>query len=182
MRQLKTAAIIAIAVILQASLRNIWPPLRFLDCPLIVVVYFALVKDPLEALLVAAVCGIATDAVGAGGLLGSSGFSKTVTAFVIVTLFSRLLVNNPLARIPVMAGAIILDSTVYVLLNKAFGNPTFMPFVSSVAYKLIATTAVGAIILFTTDVFFSERARQRRKHAFRRRIARRNISTIGRRR
>jgi rod shape-determining protein MreD len=182
MRQLKTAAIIAIAVILQASLRNIWPPFRFLDCPLIVVVYFALVKDPLEALLVAAVCGIATDAVGAGGLMGSSGFSKTVTAFVIVTLFSRLLVNNPLARIPVMAGAIILDSAVYVLLNKAFGNPTFMPFVSYVAYKLIATTAVGAIILFTTDVFFSERARQRRKHAFRRRIARRNISTIGRRR
>lgn len=182
MRQLKTAALIAIAVILQASLRNIWAPIRFLDFPLIVVVYFALVHDPLEALLVAAVCGIATDAIGAGGLMGSSGFSKTVTAFLILSLFSRMLANNPLARIPVMAGAVVLDSAIYVLLNKAFGNPTFMPFVTYVAYKLIATTTVGAIILFTTDVFFSERARQRRKHAFRRRIARRNISTIGRRR
>src|SRR6266404_7502479 len=108
MRQLKTAAIIAIAVILQASLRNIWPPFRFLDLPLIVVVYFALVRDPLEALLVAAVCGIATDAVGAGGLLGSSGFSKTVTAFAVLSLGSRMMVNNPLVRIPILAGACLL--------------------------------------------------------------------------
>jgi rod shape-determining protein MreD len=182
MRQLKTAAIVALAVILQASLRNVWPALRFLDLPLIVVVYYSLQRDAIQALLLAALCGIATDAVGAGGLLGSNGFSKTVTAFAVLSLGSRMMVNNPLARIPILAGACLLDSAVYVTVNRMLGNPSLIPFVTFAAYKLIATTVVGAIILFTADMFFGERARQRRQHASRRRIARRNISSIARRR
>jgi rod shape-determining protein MreD len=182
MRQLKIAAWIAASVILQASLRNVWPPLRFLDFPLIVVVYYALQRDALQALMVGAICGIASDSLGAGGIIGSSGFSKTVVAFVIVSLSSRMMVDNPLARIPVLAGAAVLDSAIFVLLNRMLGNQPLAPFVTYAAYKLIWTTVVGAIILFVVDMFFSERASLRKKHAARRRIARRNIGSIARRR
>jgi rod shape-determining protein MreD len=179
---LRTAAMIALSVILISALRNVWPPVAFIDLPLIVVVYYALQRDPVQALLVGAACGLAMDSVGAGGLLGSGGFSKTVTAFAIVSLSSRVNIDNPLARIPVLAGAALLDSAVYVLMNRLLGNASLTPFAMYASYKLISTTAVGAIILFTADTFFGERARHRRQHASRRRIARRNIGGIVRRR
>jgi rod shape-determining protein MreD len=182
MRLLKIAALIIIAVILQSSLRYAWPPLRFIDLPLIVVIYFALQSDSVQALFVGTICGIASDALGAGGLIGTGGFSKTLVAFVIVSLSSRMMIDNPLARIPVLAGASMLDSAVYVLLNRLLGNAPLIPFVMEAAYKLIWTTAVGAILLYVADMFFSDRAKQRRQHASRRRIARRNIGGIVRRR
>jgi rod shape-determining protein MreD len=71
MRQLKIALVLALAVILQSSLRALWPPLVYVDLPLIVVVYFALQRDPLQALVIGAVAGLAMDALGGGGLLGA---------------------------------------------------------------------------------------------------------------
>ena len=70
MRQLKVALVLAVAIILQSTLRAVWPPLVYVDLPLIVVVYFALQRDALQALLVGAIAGLATDAL-SGGLLGA---------------------------------------------------------------------------------------------------------------
>jgi rod shape-determining protein MreD len=84
MRQLKIALVLALAIILQTSLGVVWQPFVYIDLPLIVVVYFALQRDAMQALVVGAVAGLATDALGAGGLLGAGGFSKTLTAYLIV--------------------------------------------------------------------------------------------------
>lgn len=48
--KLKIALLIALAVLLQASLRILWPPLVYIDLPLIAVVYFALQRDMVQAL------------------------------------------------------------------------------------------------------------------------------------
>ncbi|HEX8707152.1 MAG TPA: rod shape-determining protein MreD [Pyrinomonadaceae bacterium] len=181
MRQLKIALVLAVAVILQSSLRAVWPPLVYADLPLIVVVYFALQRDALQALFVGVVAGLVTDAL-SGGLLGSGGFSKTLVAYLIVSLSTRVMLDNPLARIPVLAGASLLDDTVYVLLNRMLGPSPLIPFVEQASLKLIATTIGGTIIFYLLDLIFSDRARQRRQLAFRRRIARRTSFRIGRRR
>lgn len=182
MRQLKIAVVLAVAVILQSTLKANWQPLSYVDLPLIVVVYFALQRDALQALIIGAVTGLATDALGAGGLLGAGGFSKTLVAFVIASLASRVMLDNPLVRIPVLAGAALLDATVYVLLHRMLGQPPLARFAEEASFKLIATTIAGTIILYLLDYLFSDRARQRRQFAFRRRIARRSGFKIGRRR
>ena len=181
MRQLKIALVLAAAVILQSSLRAVWPPLVYIDLPLIVVVYFALQRDAMQAILLGAIAGLATDALG-GGLLGAGGFSKTLVSYLVVTLATRVMLDNPLARIPVLAGASLLDDAVYVLLHRMLGQPPSFPFIERASFKLIGTTVVGTVILYLLDMLFSERARQRRKLAFRRRIARRGIVRFGRRR
>lgn len=181
MRQLKIALVLAVAVILQSSLPAVWPPFVYLDLPLIVVVYVALQRDALQALLVAAVAGLATDAL-SYGLLGAGGFSKTLVAYTVVSLATRVMLDNPLVRIPVLAGASLLDDTVYVLLHRMLGQPTNYQFVERASFKLIGTTITGTIILYLLDMIFSERARQRRQLAFRRRIARRGIVRLGKRR
>jgi rod shape-determining protein MreD len=182
MRQLKIAAVLAVAVILQSSLKAVWLPLSYIDLPLIVVVYFALQRDALVALIIGAAAGLATDALGAGGLLGAGGFSKTLVAFVIASLASRVMLDNPLVRIPVLAGAALLDATVYVVLHRMLGQPPLSRFIEIASFKLIWTTITGTIILYLLDQAFGDRARQRRQFAFRRRVARRGVIKLGRRR
>ena len=54
MPQLKIAAVLAIAIILQLSLRAVWLPLSYIDFPLVIVVYIALQRDAWQALIVSA--------------------------------------------------------------------------------------------------------------------------------
>jgi len=177
MHQLKVAVILGVAVILQSSLPEVWLPLRYIDFVLIVVVYLALQRDVMQALMAGAAGGLLTDALG-GGLLGAGGFSKTLVAYLIASLATRVMLDNPLVRIPVLAGAALLDSTVYVILHRLLGQPSLMPFVEAASYRLIGTTVLGTAIFYLFDTFFSERARQRRQLAVRRRVARRGRSIL----
>lgn len=183
MRQLKIALVLALALILQTSLRSIWESFVYIDLPLIVVVYFALQRDAMQALIVGVAAGLAADALGGPpSLLGAGGFSKTLTAYLIVSLATRVNIDNPLARIPVLAGASLFDDTVYVLLHRVLGQMMSYRFIDRAPLKLIVTTAVGTLILYVLDLLFSERARQRRQLAFRRRVARRMPVRLGRKR
>src|SRR5207245_9334368 len=76
-------------------------------------------------------------------------------------------------RIPVLAGASLIDNIVYVGMNRMLGQTPSMPFVQSLSYRLIATTIAGTILLNMYDSYFSERARQHRQFMVRRLVARR---------
>ena len=178
----KIVVCIVLAVLLQTSLRALWQETAFADLPLVVVVYFALRLDPVQAVVIGSVTGLAVDALG-GGLLGAGGFSKTLTAYLIAFLVTRIRVDNPLLRIPVLAGASLFDAAVYVALHRLLGQSFAVSFVETAAFKIIGTTVVGTFIAYALDTFFSDRARQRRQFAFRRRIARRGLGRkLGRKR
>lgn len=185
MEILTTTVALIIAILLQWTLRQIAAPLAFIDFPLIVVVYVALQRDAWRALLYATIAGVAVDAL-SGGLLGATGFSKTVTAFLVVELARRvLLVDNPLLRIPVLAGASVLEDSIYFAMNRLLGQAPSSPFVETITYSLVATTITGTILMLLMEYFFSERARiQRRTYAAsprRQSSMRRNPIRLGRR-
>src|SRR2546421_8100671 len=75
MRQVTIAILLVVAIALQSAMRAIWHPLGFLDLTLILVIYFALQREPLQALIVAAVAGLAADLIsGAPAVFGGRGF------------------------------------------------------------------------------------------------------------
>lgn len=180
MPQLKIAAVLALSIVLQLSLRVVWPPLSYIDFPLIVVVYIALQRDAWQALLVGTLAGIIVDAA-SGGLIGAGGFSKTLTAYVIYFAATRINLENPLLRIPVLASATVLDSAIYVFWHRVLGYPPLVPLMQTFSYKLIATTVVGTLVLYMLDSVIAERSAQRRQFATRRRVARRSTGTLRRR-
>lgn len=180
MPQLKVAAALICAILLQLSLRALWPPLSYIDFPLVVVVYIALQRDAWRALIVGTIAGLAVDA-GSGGLIGAGGFSKTLTAYVIYTLATRVNLENTLLRIPVLAAATLLDSAIYVFWHRSLGYPPLVPIVQTMSYRLIATTVAGTLALYLLDSLVNERASQRRQFASRRRVARRSTGSIRRR-
>ena len=174
----KLAVSVALAVVLQSSLSAVWPPFAYVDLPLVVVVYFALRRDAVLAVIIGTVAGVASDLL-SGGLLGASGFSMTLTAYLLAALVTRVMIDNPLLRVPVIAGSAAFSTLVYLLLHELFGQPPNPPgpIAETIAFGVIWTTVVGTAVAFVLDMFFAEssRFRQRRAFAFRRRLARRGL-------
>src|SRR6266849_8843723 len=182
MRQLKIAVLLVVAIALQSALRAVWQPLGYVDLALILVVYFALQREPLQALVVAAAAGLATDLIsGPPALLGAGGFAKVITAYAIYFVASRVMLDTTILRIPVLAGASLVDNLVYVGMHRLFGQTPPMPFIQSLSYKLVATTIAGTLLLYIHDSYFSGKARQRRQFTVRRRVVRRSTGGLRRR-
>jgi rod shape-determining protein MreD len=180
MPQLRIAAVLALAILLQLSLRKVWPPLAFIDFPLVVVVYVALQREAWQALITGTLAGLAVDAASIG-VIGSGGFSKTLTAYLIFFVATRVNLENPLLRIPILAAAAAMDAGLYVVLHRLFGQPMVTPVVQTIAYRVIGTTIIGTLTILMLDNLLSDKARQRRLFADRRKVARRT-SRLGKRR
>ena len=180
MPQLRIAAVLALAILLQLSLRAVWPPLVYIDFPLVVVVYVALQREAWQSLLAGTLTGLAVDAA-SGGIIGAGGFSKTLTAYAIYYAATRVNLENPLLRIPILAAAAVLDASVYVGLHRLLGQPLLKPFMVTISYRVIGTTIIGTLTILMLDNLLSEKARQRRLFADRRRVARRSSAMPKRR-
>jgi rod shape-determining protein MreD len=175
MENVKITIALIIAVLLQWSLRIVAEPLTYIDFPLIIVVYAALQRNSVKAIFFGTIAGIAVDAL-SGGLLGANGFSKTLIAYLVSELARRVYLDNLLLRIPVIAGACLLDDLTYWGLHWLLGQPPTVPLFVTVSYTLIGTTIAGTIVYLLLDFAFTERMRPRRREMFptRRQTRRRN--------
>jgi rod shape-determining protein MreD len=164
-----------IAVLLQWTLRNVFEPAAYIDFPLIIVVYAALQRNALRAILFGTIAGIAVDAL-SGGLLGANGFSKTLVAFIVSEIARRVYMDNLLLRIPVIAGACLLDDLVYYGLHRLLGQAPVTDVLVTAAYSLIGTTIAGTLIYMLFQNYAVDKARPRKREMFapRRQTRRRN--------
>jgi len=180
MEQVKITIALIVAVLLQWTLRNVSESLAFVDFPLIIVVYAALQGSSVRALFYGTAAGIAVDAL-SGGLLGANGFSKTLIAFIVAEIVRRVYVDNLLLRIPVIAGACLLDDLVYYGIHRLLGQEPTGDFATTLAYTLVGTTIAGTIIYLLLDSFFAENITNRRREVFtpRRQTRRRNPIRLG---
>src|SRR3954470_6194073 len=112
MEGVKLTIALIIAIALQWTLRNVFEPFVYIDFPLIVVVYAALQRNSIRAILFGTLSGISVDAL-SGGLLGANGFSKTLVAYIVSELARRVYLDNLILRIPVLAAASALSSLLY---------------------------------------------------------------------
>jgi rod shape-determining protein MreD len=175
MENVKITLALIIAVLLQWTLRSVAEPFAYIDFPLIIVVYAALQRNSIKAIFFGTFAGIAVDAL-SGGLLGANGFSKTLIAYMVSELARRVYMDNLLLRIPVIAGACLLDDLVYYGTHRLLGQePTGQVFVI-ISYTLIGTTIAGTMVYLLLDFVLTERARPRRRDMFpaRRQTRRRN--------
>lgn len=182
-QEVRTSIALVIAIILQWCLYRFAPQFVFVDFPLIIIVFIALQRDSIKAMLYAAIAGVAVDALSVG-LLGAGGFSKTLTVFVVAELARRvLLLDNVLLKIPVLAGASALEDLIYFSMHRLLGQPPSSPFVETLAYSALGTSIAGTVVMLILELFFSERARQQRRstHTPRRNNFRRNPIRLGKR-
>lgn len=175
MEGVRLTILLILAILLQWTLRNVAEPLAYIDLPLIVVVYAALQRNSIRALLFGTISGLAVDAL-SGGLLGANGFSKTLIAYIVSEIARRVYMDNLLLRIPVIAGACLLDDLVYYGLHRLFGQPPAGDLLTTAAYSLIGTTIVGTVVYLLLQNMSGERTPRRKRDMFapRRQTRRRN--------
>lgn len=183
MEQVKITIALIIAILLQWTLRNVAEPFAYVDFPLIIIVYAALQRNAIKALFYGSVAGIAVDAL-SGGLLGANGFTKTLIAYIVSEIVRRVYLDNLLLRIPVIAGACLLDNLIYYGMHRLLGQEPGGEFVTTLAYTIIGTTIVGTIIYLVLDSFFAENVKRRKRDIImtRRQTRRRNPIRLGNRR
>lgn len=183
MEQAKIIIALVIAVLLQWTLRGVAEPFSYVDFPLIIVVYAALQRNAIRAILLATIAGLAIDGL-SGGLLGANAFSKTLIVYIVSEIVRRVYLDNLLLQIPVIAGACVLDNLIYYGLHRMFGQIPTVPFVVTIAYAVIGTTIVGTIIYLILGNFSVETIRRKKRSdlfSTRRQTRRRNPIRLGKR-
>ena len=175
MDNLKITIALIVAILLQWTLRSVAEPFAYIDFPLIIVVYAALQRNSIKAIFFGTFAGIAVDAL-SGGLLGANGLSKTLIAYMVSELARRVYMDNLLLRIPVIAGACLLDDLVYYGTHRLLGQEPTGQVLVIISYTLIGTTIAGTMIYLLLDSGLTERIRPRRREMFpaRRQTRRRN--------
>jgi len=164
-----------IAILLQWTLRNVAEPFAYIDFPLIIVVYAALQRNSIRALLFGTIAGVAVDAL-SGGLLGANGFAKTLIVYAVSEMARRVYMDNLLLRIPVIAGACVVNSAIYYGLHRLFGQAPAGEVLVTASYSLIGTTIAGTLIYLLLQSFSGDRVRHKKRDMFapRRQTRRRN--------
>ena len=152
-----------------------WDGFTYIDFPLIIVVYAALQRNSIRAILFGTISGVAVDAL-SGGLLGANGFSKTVVAFIVSEIARRVYMDNLILRIPVIAGACLLHSLIYYGLHRLFGQPPAGDILVTAAYSLIGTTIAGTLVYLLLQSLSGDKVRRKKRDVFapRRQTRRRN--------
>ncbi|MCO6512411.1 MAG: rod shape-determining protein MreD [Aridibacter famidurans] len=179
---MKLTIALIIAIILQWTLRNVAEPLAYIDFPLIVVVYAALQRNSIRAIIFGTIAGVSTDAL-SGGLLGANGFSKTLIAYIVSEIARRVYLDNLLLRIPVIAGACVLDDLIYYGMHNLLGQEIAGQMFVTISYSLLATTIAGTICYLLLDNISAEKLSGRRRSEFfgpKRHSRRRNPIRLGR--
>jgi len=165
MDQIKITIALVIAILLQWSLRNVAEPLAYVDFPLIIVVYAALQRDALKAILFGTFAGLAVDAL-SGGLLGSNGFAKTLIAYMVSELARRVYMDNLLLRIPVIAGACLLDDLIYYGMHKLLGQEPVGNMAVIIPYTMMGTTIAGTFVYLFLGLVLVEKVRSKKREVF----------------
>ncbi len=119
---------------------------NFLDFPLVLVAYWALYRNRVQALFVGSLTGVLLDAV-LGWPLGFNGFGRTLAAYVIGQTARLFNVEERWIRFVLIAAASVLSSlsifALFALLQRGV-NPLFLG--ASLAQAVI--TALVAVLLF----------------------------------
>ena len=165
MEGVKLTIALIIAILLQWTLRNVFEGFGYIDFPLIIVVYASLQRNSMRGIVFATIAGVAVDAL-SGGLLGANGFSKTVVAYIISEIARRVYLDNLLLRIPVIAGAVVLNDAIYYGLHRLFGQPPAGDVLITGAYSLIGTTIAGTLIYMLLQTLSADRGRKRKRDVF----------------
>lgn len=168
MQTFKIALTIVVALLLQMLLPKYEYTafFRYIDLPLLVTVYFALQRAPILGMLVGVASGIGFDIIGAG-ILGVRGFSKTLIGYLVAMTSIKFSLENPFARLAVVAVASAADTVIFVGLNLMLENPlsgvnTWGQFGKIIGWRTLGDTTTAVFLYLLLDRLFSEQAAARR--------------------
>lgn len=107
-----------VALVLQAWLPRVLGRFTYMDLPLLVTIYFALVRrNPIHGTLLGAVLGMLQDGL-TQGAIGIHGIANSVCGYLSASIGIRFVVENPLLRVVLNFLFSLLASGLVVFVSK----------------------------------------------------------------
>jgi rod shape-determining protein MreD len=162
----KIALTIVVALLLQMVLPNYLGFFEYIDLALVVTVYFGLQRAPVLGMLTGMLAGLGGDAV-TGGVVGVGGFAKTLIGYLVGTASVRLSLENPLARLAVVAVSSAANTVLFVGLYQMLEQTlphmaTWAEFGATIGWKVLGDSVTSIPVFIILDRVFSEQAAARR--------------------
>jgi len=135
------------AILFQVYIPLFFQFLAYLELPLIVTVYFALMRrSPIGGLFVGALIGLAQDSL-SKNKLGMFGITKTIIGYVAASVGLRLDVDHPLIRLILVFLFFVFHKFIFWALSRGLlGQP--MDFETQRTLVLALLNAIVAVSLF----------------------------------
>jgi len=135
------------AILFQVYIPLFFQFLAYLELPLIVTVYFALMRrSPIGGLLVGAIVGLAQDSLSKNPL-GMFGITKTIIGYVAASVGQRLDVDHPLIRLILGYFFFVFHQFIFWVLTRALLGQQ-MNFETQRTLVLGLLNAIVAVSLF----------------------------------
>jgi rod shape-determining protein MreD len=160
----KLILVVAVAVAIDSLVPNYWHAFRYVDLPLLVTVYFSLMRDPILGMLTGYAAGLSGDlAPGSGSLPGVGGFSKTIIGFLVASVAMRFSLEGPLVRVLVIALSSLVNSALFLGLHNLMDQRLTddlapEPIAMRVAFEAAGNLVFGVILFWLFDKLFPENA------------------------
>ena len=166
MQTFKIVLTIFVVLLLQMLLPNYLPFFKYVDLPLVVTVYFGLQRAPMLAMLTGMALGLGGDKV-AGGILGVGGFAKTLIGYLVAMASVRFALENPLARLAIVALSSATNTVLFIGLYLMLERPlsevrTFADLGRRIGWGTLGDTVAAIVLFIVLDRIFSEQAAARR--------------------
>jgi rod shape-determining protein MreD len=134
------------ALVLQALLPYLLHGYAWFDLPLVVTIYFALVRrDPIQGTLMGAGLGIFEDAL-THHAIGANGIAKTVAGFLAGSVGGRIDVENHTIRLTITFVLSLLSGAIYVFIYRILlGLDLQWSWLSELA-KAVGTSLIAMVL------------------------------------
>jgi len=137
------------AILFQIYVPGIFEFLRFLEMPLLVVIYFALMRrNQISGLVIGALVGLAQDSLSRKTPLGMNGIVETLVGYFAASVGVRLDVDHALLRLVIAFFFYVFHQFFYWVMARALLGQQQLVFEWSKTLGLAALNAVVAVALF----------------------------------
>ncbi|HWP45469.1 MAG TPA: rod shape-determining protein MreD [Blastocatellia bacterium] len=166
MHTLKIALTIFFALLLQMVLPKYLPFFKYIDLALLVTVFLSLQREPFQGMWTGFIAGLGGDII-AGGILGVGGFTKTLIGYLIAVASIKFPLENPLARLAVVAVASAANTVLYVGLHLMLEQDlphtsNWAEFSKTVGWKALGDTVTAIFLFIVLNRVFYEQEQTRR--------------------
>lgn len=140
-----------VAVVLQAFLPRLFAGHAWFDLPLVVTVYFALVRrDPIQGTLMGAALGLFEDAL-TQHAIGINGVAKTVVGFLAGSVGVRIDVENRTIRLALTFLLSLLSSIIYLFIYRMLLGLDIDWSWLAEGIKAVVNTAIALVLFQVLD-------------------------------
>jgi rod shape-determining protein MreD len=158
-RSLRTLIAIAFILLVQTMVLGRFERLQAIDLFLLFNIYYALNFPPVTCIAVSVTSGLIQDAF-TGGIIGMNAFSKTIVAYWIAVLSSRLMIKHPFILMLLVAVSTGVDLLTVHFLHSLLGLPHIV-----LSYEVFLTATILNMLVGVLGFHIADRVKTRMEYA-----------------